>query len=210
MQENRRPIASRSTKWANLVASYLAKKSITPNQISTLSMIFALFGAFSLVFLQEWGGFILCIFCIQLRLLCNLFDGMVALEGGKKSISGAIYNEFPDRVADTLFLLGAGYAANLAELGYIASLLAMATAYIRVFASSVGISQSFVGPMAKQHRMAVLTLSLLVAQFEWLYFKSYYALHLALYIIIIGAIITCYNRTKYILDALKKEQNANI
>lgn len=142
---------------------------------------------------------------IQLRLLCNLFDGMVALEGGKKTANGAIYNEFPDRVADTLLLLGAGYAIDMPYLGYIASLLAIATAYIRVFASSVGIAQTFIGPMAKQHRMAVLSLACLVAQAEWFWFQSYYALQVALYLIIIGSALTCYTRTKYLADALKQE-----
>ena len=53
--------------------------------------------------------------CIQLRLLCNLFDGMVAVEGGFKTKSGEIYNELPDRVADVLILAGAGYAMPSSE-----------------------------------------------------------------------------------------------
>jgi phosphatidylglycerophosphate synthase len=41
--------------------------------------------------------------CIQLRLLCNLLDCMVAIEGGKSAPTGALFNEMPDRFADPLF-----------------------------------------------------------------------------------------------------------
>jgi phosphatidylglycerophosphate synthase len=51
--------------------------------------------------------------CIQFRLLCNLLDGMVAVEGGKGSVTGPIYNEAPDRIADVLILIGAGYSTNV-------------------------------------------------------------------------------------------------
>src|SRR5438105_2817615 len=40
--------------------------------------------------------------CIQLRLLCNLLDGMVAIEGGFRSRSGEVFNELPDRVSDVV------------------------------------------------------------------------------------------------------------
>ncbi len=46
---------------------------------------------------------------IQLRLVCNLIDGMVAIEGGMKSPVGGLYNEVPDRIADPLLLIAAGY-----------------------------------------------------------------------------------------------------
>ena len=46
---------------------------------------------------------LLAALCIQLRLVCNLLDGMVAVEHGKGSPSGPIWNELPDRFADVLF-----------------------------------------------------------------------------------------------------------
>ena len=59
---------------------------------------------------------------IQCRLLCNLFDGMVAVEGGKKTNSGELFNDIPDRIADPLILVSAGYAVHMvaygAELGW--------------------------------------------------------------------------------------------
>src|SRR5437667_425757 len=112
----RRPIKARDTKWASSIARWLAQVGLHPNTISLLSVVFAgLAGgclALTSVSPTLWKIilFVAAAACIQLRLLCNLFDGMVAVEGGLKSKSGEIYNELPDRIADTLVLVGAGYA----------------------------------------------------------------------------------------------------
>ena len=85
---------------------------------------------------------------------------MVAVEGGKKSAVGGIYNEFPDRLSDTLIIVGAGVAGASwisLTLGLLAALFAIFTAYTRVLGGAIGTDQYFTGPMAKQHRMAFLT-----------------------------------------------------
>ena len=51
------------------------------------------------------------LFC-QLRLLCNLLDGMVAIEAGKSAGDGPFWNEFPDRVSDILIVVGLGYGVG--------------------------------------------------------------------------------------------------
>ena len=62
---------------------------------------------------------------IQLRLVCNLIDGMVAVEGGLGTKTGDVFNDLPDRLADVLLLAGAGYAArevpHAIELGWLAT-----------------------------------------------------------------------------------------
>jgi phosphatidylglycerophosphate synthase len=95
---------------------------------------------------------------VQLRLTANLLDGMVAIGGGTASPVGELYNEVPDRVSDTAVLLGLGIAAGGAwALGLAAALAAMLTAYIRLAGRGAGAPSDFSGPMAKQHRMAVVT-----------------------------------------------------
>lgn len=96
---------------------------------------------------------------IQLRLLANLLDGMVAIESGRASPVGELYNEVPDRVSDTATLVGAGYAVGGdIVLGYLAACAALFTAYVRTMGKAAGASQEYCGPMAKQQRMALLTL----------------------------------------------------
>ncbi len=165
-ESNRRPIASRSSGWAKASASFLAGTSVTPNQVSTASILFAAIGAALLLWRPDAIGLIVCGLAIQARLICNLLDGMVAVEGGKKSPLGPLYNEFPDRIADSLLIVAAGYAAGWPAVGWFGALGAALTAYVRVFGGSLGLAQDFRGPMAKQQRMAVLTLACIIGAIE--------------------------------------------
>ena len=196
--QNRRPINSRNNKQIQRFAAYLARRNFpTPNQISGLSVVFAFLGAFCLwLFSYHVGFLLLCALFVQLRLMCNLLDGMVAVEGGKKTAIGDIFNEFPDRIADSVLLVTLGYAA----------LLAAFTAYIRVFGGSLGFEQKFLGPMAKQHRMAVLTASCLFTVIERTLWNTSYCLLFGLSIIIVGTAITCIVRT---LDIVKQLEQKN-
>lgn len=177
--------------------------AITPNQISVASIFFALVGALMLFVGPTPLGLIVCALCVQLRLLCNLFDGMVAMEGGKQSATGALYNEFPDRIADTLLIVALGYAAGLPWLGWLGALLAALTAYVRLAGGSLGLAQDFRGPMAKQHRMAVLTAACVLAIIEHYTLSTGYVLPAASAIIAVGALLTCVTRTLAIARQLQ-------
>ncbi|WP_160107222.1 CDP-alcohol phosphatidyltransferase family protein [Pseudomonas izuensis] len=204
MDDNRRPIKARSAGWAKRITDLLVKRDISPNQISVASVFFALTGAIALNIDNGVIGSICCAVGIQLRLLCNLFDGMVAIEGGKQSDIGSLYNEFPDRIADSLLIVGLGYAVAQPDLGWFAALAAALTAYVRVFGGSIGLKQSFMGPMAKQHRMALMTAGLLLNAIEAHVYGTHYLLLLTLLIIAIGSAATCVTRTLAIARQLKE------
>ena len=191
----RRPIASRSSRWAVRLSARLARSAITPNQISVASVGFAALGGALIGWSLHPLGFIAAVLCIQGRLVCNLLDGMVAVEGGKSSKLGALYNEFPDRIADTLLLVPAGYAAGLPWLGWAAALAAALTAYVRVFGGAIGLVQSFAGIMAKQRRMALLSAGLVLHAVEWALRGSAIALGAAMAAIALGSLWTCVSRT---------------
>ncbi|MHC8362543.1 CDP-alcohol phosphatidyltransferase family protein [Pseudomonas sp. LS2P72] len=203
MDDNRRPIKTRSAGWARRITDILVKRDISPNQISVASIAFALAGVMALNIDSGVIGSICCAIGIQLRLLCNLFDGMVAIEGGKKSDIGSLYNEFPDRIADSLLIVGLGYAIGQSDLGWFAALAAALTAYVRVFGGSIGLKQTFIGPMAKQHRMAVMTAGLLLNAVEANVYGTHYVLLIALAVIAIGSVATCVTRTLAIAKQLK-------
>lgn len=129
---------------------------------------------------------------------------MVAIEGGKESILGQLYNELPDRLSDAVILVALGYTANLPALGWFSALAAVLTAYVRVFGGSLGLQQDFRGPMAKPHRMAVITIACLCTVAELLISKTMYSLRIALLIIAIGSTVTCATRTWAIAKQLKQ------
>ena len=207
--DDRRPLASRDTGWARGIARRLSASGITPNQISMASMAMAAVAgaAFWLAGSASSGsriGLLLAaaLFC-QLRLLCNLFDGMVAIEGGKQAPDGPFWNEFPDRVADILILAGAGYGAGVPALGWAAAALAALTAYTRELGRTCGLPADFSGPMAKQHRMATITAAALLSLLEPLWQGRNDVLAMALWIIVVGAAVTAFRRAARTVQALR-------
>jgi phosphatidylglycerophosphate synthase len=198
-EDTRRPIATRANRWAIALSNTLTRSAVTPNQISLLSIFFASLGAASLAWAKSPWLLLACAICVQLRLLCNLLDGMVAIEGGKKTKSGPIFNEFPDRIADSVLLVALGYAAAQPWLGWLGALLAALTAYVRVFGGSLGQVQIFAGPMAKPHRMAVLTAACVFAAAELQWSGTRYALLAAAGLIAFGSLLTCIIRTRMIV-----------
>jgi phosphatidylglycerophosphate synthase len=205
---SRRPLQSRDKPWAKAMARWLAAGRITPNQISQVSVAFALIAltAFSIV---PWTSglassllFLLATVCIQGRLLCNLLDGMVAIEGGKSSPTGPFWNEAPDRLADVAFLWGAGLAAGAPALGLAAGAFAVATAYLRELGRAEGLAADFSGPMAKPHRMAALTVGCLLASLAPAPVAATSILSVTLWVILIGTAATAVRRSLRILAAL--------
>lgn len=193
-QINRRPLTSRSTAWARFLAGVLIRAGVSANAISVISIVFAAAGAALLVWSPTAVGLIAAALCVQLRLLCNLLDGMVAIEGKRQSPVGGLYNEVPDRVADSLFIVALGYAIGMPWLGWAGALVAAVTAYIRVLGGSFGLPQDFRGPMAKPHRMAVLTVGCVLGAIEQPMWGSQWSLTLAAWIITVGSVVTCGTR----------------
>ncbi len=161
---DRRPIQSRDTRWANRIAQLLVRLGLSPNSISLIGMFAAIAGGvlFGLTSQTEAATQRILWLCAgllcQVRLLCNLFDGMVAVAQGIASPKGELYNEVPDRISDAAIFIGIGYAAGGSpEIGFTAALLAVFVAYVRAMAKSIGAPNDFCGPMAKPQRMALAT-----------------------------------------------------
>lgn len=199
--DNRRELKVRSKKWVSKTAAFISQKNITPNQISIASVFFAVMASTCLFVFGSNQNFWLLLIApvmIQMRLLCNLFDGLVAIEGGNSTPSGELFNDVPDRLADVVILVALGYAAAhypyAIELGWLAAVLAVSTAYARTLGSSLGAPTSFIGPMAKQHRMALVTASCLLALIEVHVFESVYGLYVALWVLVLGSLATVYRR----------------
>lgn len=209
--DSRRPLGSRDTAWARALARRLAAGSVTPNRISVAGMGFA--GLAGLAFCgagQAEGalrGLLLVVATLgcQARLVCNLMDGLVAVEGGKGTADGAFWNEFPDRVSDTLILIGVGYGFGLPALGWAAAAFAVLTAYVRELGRANGLPADFSGPMAKPQRMAVLTGAAVLAVAEPLWGGQGGLLRGALWLVCLGSLATALRRAVRLVRALKAQ-----
>jgi phosphatidylglycerophosphate synthase len=208
---SRRPLKSRDTALAQRVARALAQSAVTPNQISAASIGFAALAGGAFWLSAHVAGYahgaclILAALGIQLRLLCNLFDGMVAIEGGKQSPTGAFWNEAPDRLADILILVGMGLGAGTPTLGWAAAALAVLTAYMRELGTAAGQPPDFCGPMAKPHRMAAATLAAVAALVSAGLGYQVNVLEAGLWLIAVGSGITVLRRCARLLTALARD-----
>ena len=209
-----RPIDTRNRRWAQSATTWLASRNVSPNAISIAAMCACIVAGLSLGLTSVQYNrvfWLIAALGAQLRLTANMLDGMVALASGRASKVGELYNEVPDRVSDAAVFIGAGYAwgGNVA-LGYIATILAIFTAYVRAAGKIAGAPNEFAGPMAKQHRMLVITIACL---YSVVVPRSRQILHLddfnmgvmsvALTVIIAGCVITVLRRFKRIARALK-------
>ncbi|MEQ1818858.1 MAG: CDP-alcohol phosphatidyltransferase family protein [Terricaulis sp.] len=228
-EQSRRPIGQRSRFYAVYLTRVLAKSGVTPNFISFTSVIFAgLAGAcFYTSGISDGGDRIMlllggALFC-QLRLLANMLDGMVAVEAGKGSPDGPIWNELPDRFADIFILVGAGYGVAAtgmfdATLGWAAAVAAVMTAYVREVGKAAGAPADYSGPMAKPHRMFWMTMFALVSVFDpqigpaaarildWAQFNAAgngVFIAFALWLILFGSIATVFSRAARALKFLR-------
>jgi phosphatidylglycerophosphate synthase len=215
-QPDRRPIASRERKFSKVLAHALAVRGASPNVISVAGMICGIAAglAFAATTAPGWQppAFVAAAVLIQLRLLANMLDGMVAVECQKASPVGELYNEVPDRVSDTAAFAGAGYAAGSHPvLGFTAALLALFIAYVRAQGKVAGAHQEFCGPMAKPQRMFVLTVLALYCGLAPRGWQPALAnppqlglLGIGLAVIIVGEIWTAARRLRRIAQALQR------
>jgi phosphatidylglycerophosphate synthase len=213
----RRPLASRDVPFFRNLAAGLTRVGVTPNAISFSSIIFAVATGAALAWTAHAYGWALRL-CwlgaaagIQLRLMANLLDGLVAVEGRKGGPTGDLWNEAPDRFSDVAIFIGAGFAAGSeALLGFGAALAAVLVAYIRALGASVGAGQIFLGPQAKPHRMFVLTVVCIITAAVPVFpsrigQEPLPLITLALWIVIAGCIVTIGRRLACIANVLRSK-----
>lgn len=218
---NRRPVGLRSNERIQQLARAMHRRGWSPNSVSILSIAFATAAAACFALVPLAGGWLgvlgllLAPVFVAGRGLCNLVDGLIAVEGNCRTASGELFNDLPDRVSDLLLYASAGYAvggsifgsASAASYGvaagWAAAALAIMVAYVRFLGGAMGAKQYFIGPMAKTHRMAVLCAGSIAAAVELALRGSTISLLIALAIIIIGCVVTVLRRAARIVRELE-------
>lgn len=193
---SRRPLKSRRIPVFQTLAASLARAGVPADAVSAAGLVFGLASLPALLATPDsplW--WLVAAALVQLRLLANMIDGMVAVEGGRKSRFGPLWNEIPDRVSDSATLVGLGYAAGGSPLlGWLAALLAMFTAYIRAMGALNGAGEAFLGWFSKPRRMFVVTIACLAGAAGF----ADPAVTWALGLIVAGTVVTCGQRLRWI------------
>jgi hypothetical protein len=106
-----------------------------------------------------------------------------------------------------LIIVAVGYAISTlpgaSDLAWLAALMAVLTAYVRVLGHSAGTTDFFIGPMAKQHRMATLTAACALCIPATIWSLQPFILYLALIAMALGGAITVIRRTALIIRTLE-------
>ncbi|MCX6866210.1 MAG: CDP-alcohol phosphatidyltransferase family protein [Verrucomicrobia bacterium] len=157
----RRPMLTREWTLSKACTRWLVAKKVPPNVISLIGMAGGMIAGIALAATPLPGMaqvmFLAAVAGIIVRGMGNLLDGMVAVESQVVSPFGELFNEVPDRIADVVILIGAGYATGgNATLGLLAALVAVLVAYVRAEGKVVGAAQQYCGPMGKPGRMVVI------------------------------------------------------
>jgi phosphatidylglycerophosphate synthase len=212
--DDRRPLWHRSLGWIQRMAAALARAGVSPNAISVFGLFAALLagGLWALTSLMPGSERLLWlagIFLVLVRILANTLDGMVAVEWGRASPVGLLYNEAPDRLSDTALLIGAGYAqGGNVELGLAAACVALFVTYTRLLGRAAGAPSDFCGPLDKGGRMIVLmaaALYMALAPADWLPTGDWGAMAIALLVVIVGGAFTAARRLVRAAHHLRQE-----
>lgn len=209
---DRRPLKTRSAAWAGAVSRLFLRLGFRPDGVSLFGILCAALAGVAIFYAPQsphpWAFWLLGAIGVQCRLLCNMLDGMLAVEGGLKSPLGELFNELPDRLEDALILVPLGYAGGTdlsMALGWAAACGAVATAYLRAMGARMTGHHDFRGPMAKPHRMAAVTLLCLFMLGFDVAGVAFSLPEYGLAVIVFGIVITCYRRISLLARTLTEK-----
>ncbi|VUS54671.1 CDP-alcohol phosphatidyltransferase family protein [Klebsiella spallanzanii] len=135
---------------------WLAKKQVTPNQITLAALIFSLLTGGLLLLFPRPELFWLLPVVLFIRMALNALDGMLARECHQKTRLGALLNEFGDVLSDIVLYL------PFVLLPASSPLLVLSMLFFTVFSEFAGVLaqaisgvRSYAGPMGKSDRALV-------------------------------------------------------
>jgi CDP-diacylglycerol---glycerol-3-phosphate 3-phosphatidyltransferase len=186
---NARPVVA---KVIGPVVGRLARSGVTPDAITILGTLGAVAGAVGLIATGSlfWGAFTVTVF-----VLLDMLDGALARARGGGSMFGAVLDSTGDRAADAAifgalvwWFSGAGDNRLIVLLALLCLVLGVLTSYIKARAEGVGLSAD-VGVIERTER---LILVLVGTGFTGLGIP--YALHVALWVLLVGSAVTVAQR----------------
>jgi CDP-diacylglycerol---glycerol-3-phosphate 3-phosphatidyltransferase len=174
------------------VVKGLVRAGVTPDMVTVIGTLGAVAAAVGLIATGHlfWGAF-----AVTLFVLLDMLDGALARARGGGSVFGAVLDSAGDRAADAAIFgalvwwySGAGDNRLLVLLALICLVLGVLTSYIKARAEGVGLSCD-VGIVERTER---LILVLVGTGFTGLGIP--YAVHAALWILLVGSAITVVQR----------------
>lgn len=206
---SRRPIANLFRGTARTAVGIAVKMGIHPDVFSYLSIVCAAISAWFFWQSRTHPRYLaIAVVFAFARLWLNMFDGMVALAGGKASKRGEIVNDLPDRISDVIIFAGVAHSGWCNTVyAYWVAIAAVIVAYVGLFGQAVGVQREFSGVMAKPWRIVALSIGalltmILVLRNEPFWFRGFSVLDWTHFAILLGCAQTIVIRLARIFRAL--------
>ncbi len=170
------------------VIGRLARSGVTPDAITILGTLGAVAGAVGLIATGHlfWGAFTVTVF-----VLLDMLDGALARARGGGSVFGAVLDSTGDRAADAAifgalvwWFSGAGDNRLVVLLALLCLVLGVLTSYIKARAEGVGLSAD-VGVVERPERLILVLVGTGLTGLG-----IPYALHVALWVLLVGSAVT--------------------
>jgi phosphatidylglycerophosphate synthase len=169
----------------------LGKIGVTPNAISTLSLVIAVLAAVAYASRAPVLGAV----GLLVSGFVDMLDGTVARATGAVTRFGAVYDPVLDRYAEFAVLFGMGYGGLVGWVWVVFSLFGMVMAsYVRARAESAGgLESCSVGIAERQEKIILLVIGSLV--------QPFFSFGLSIAVVIVGLLshVTAAQRLRFTL-----------
>ena len=194
--------------WTHNLGRFLAQHNVTPNDISLLGVIFAATAGAAFYFslqpdvMDRALLLLLAAAAIQMRGLSGRLHAIVSRESVQPR-PHAIFYDFPNRIAEALILVPAGYAVqNLPfglELAWSAAFLGLFNAYVGQMGS--GVPETKGRMTIKNLPMMLLSAASALSVFDRVVYLPGIMLWIALIVINVALVVAIWQRTLQIVHA---------
>ena len=182
---NARPVVA---KVVAPVVARLARLGVTADMVTVVGFLGAVAGA---VLLIARGQFFWGVMVVTVSVLLDLLDGALARARGGGSVLGAVLDSTLDRAADAAifgalvwWFAGSGSNRLLVLLALLCLVLGMLTSYVKARAEGVGLACD-VGIVERTERLIIVLVGTGLAGLG-----VPYAVHVALWILLVGSAVT--------------------
>jgi len=192
-------------------------KWVNPDILSYLAVVVAFLTGICFYFAYSKNWLLLwAIGLTFLRMTLNTIDGVIAIERGKLRLKGEIVNALPDRYSDIFVMLGIAFSPYCCiHIGTIAAISVLLVSYTGMLGKAVGVNWQHHGPLGKVERLILMMIASFVQYIltarglKYFTFFSYRTtpLELLMFLFIVGAQITIFNRVRGMLKEIREKEN---
>jgi archaetidylinositol phosphate synthase len=176
---------------------------LTPNNVSLIGLVLAIFSAFVYTVTQSQPLWILLATILFLASgFCDALDGVIARIYHQTSVFGGFLDSLLDRYADVVVYAGVIIGGLCDPLWGLAALAgSMMVSYSRARAEAAEIKMESIGVAERAERMLILSIASIAAIF-WLP-----ALNIGIIVIAVLSNFTVLQRGLHVYNSLKKKSN---